>query len=313
MMKLARLVLTSLNASATRSRKQKIELFSELLEALEGEDLEIGVAFLSGELRQGKVGLGWAMVRNARADASEATREPLLTLADVDRAFAEIGAMSGAGSKGRKLEHLRALFQRATKEEQDFLGNLIGGELRQGALEAVLLEGVAKASGLPADRVRRATMLGGALREVALAALTEGEAGLARFQLELMRPLQPMLAGTAADAAEVTDKLGRAAFEWKLDGARLQVHKQGDVVRAFTRRLHDVTHAVPEVVEALLALDDDELLLDGEVIAFAPDGRPQPFQTTMSRFGRKLDVAAQRKKTPLTPVFFDALVLGGKR
>ncbi|MEM7311308.1 MAG: ATP-dependent DNA ligase [Planctomycetota bacterium] len=308
-MKLSRLVRTSAEVAGTRSRKAKIALLAELLVELEGDDVEIGVAFLSGELRQGKVGVGWALVRDARPD--EAAAAASLALADVDAACTELQSISGAGSKARRTERLRALFAAAAEDEQAFLGKLMVGELRQGALEGILLEGVAAAAGLDAARVRRAAMLGGSLRDVATAAMTAGEAGLDRFALEVLRPLQPMLAGTGASAAEVLGKLGRAAFEWKLDGARLQVHRRGDVVRAFTRRLHDVTRAVPEVVETVAAFDAQELILDGEVIAFAPDGRPQPFQVTMSRFGRKLNVDEQRARTPLTPVFFDALLVDG--
>ncbi len=185
------------------------------------------------------------------------------------------------------------------------------GEVRQGALQAVLIEALAAASELPATAVRRAVMLGGELPAVAVAALRDGEPGLARFRLELMRPIQPMLAGTAPSPAEALAKRGRAAFEWKLDGARIQVHRRGDDVRVFTRKLHDVTAAVPEVVEAARELPADRLVLDGEVIALRPDGRPHPFQTTMRRFGRKLDVGALRDELPLSPFFFDVLHVGG--
>jgi DNA ligase-1 len=308
-MKLASVVQTSRNVAATPSRTEKTALLARLLRELRGDGLEIGLAWLVGELPQGNLGLGWALVREARPGSTAA--QPSLELRDVDGAFRAIGAMSGAGSKGRKVEALRELLARATRDEQDFLAALIGGELRQGALEGVLLEAVAAAAELSPSRVRRAALFGGSLREVALAALREGESGLARFRVELMRPLQPMLAGSASGIDEVTSALGRAAFEWKLDGARLQVHKQGDLVRAWSRQLHDVTAAVPEVVEAVRALEADELILDGEVLAFAPDGRPHPFQVTMGRFGRKLDVEAQRSKLPLTPVFFDLLYRDG--
>ena len=308
-MNLSQLTHTSESVAATRSRKQKTALLAELLRALRGEELEIGLAFLVGELRQGKIGLGWSMVRDAQG--AEAASEAQLQLLEVDQTFAAIGAMTGAGSKGRKLEALRDLLRRSTEGEQRFLARLIGGEIRQGAQEGVLFEAVAAASELPAERVRRAAMLGGSLREVALAALREGERGLERFQLEVMRPIQPMLAGAAEDAEQACAKLGRAAFEWKLDGARIQAHKQGEQVRVWSRKLHEVTAAVPEVVEAVRAFEAEELILDGEVLAFDERGRPQPFQVTMSRFGRKLDVEAQRARTPLTPVFFDVLYHDG--
>lgn len=294
--------------AATRSRKQKARLLSELLADLQGSDLEIGLAFLVGELRQGKVGLGRAATREAAcAPAPSAT----LTLQQVDAIFAGIGREHGSGSKGRRIEALRELLGRATEGEQRLLVDLIGGELRQGAQEGLLLEAVALAAELEPGVVRRAAMLGGSLREVALTALTEGRVGLERFRLEVLRPLQPMLAGTAASVEEALGSLGRAALEWKLDGVRLQVHRSGDVIRAWSRSLHDVTAQVPEVVELVRSLDARELVLDGEVLALSRDGRPRPFQETMARFGRRLDVDRERVRTPLTPVFFDILLRDG--
>ncbi len=304
------LVHTSEQVAGTRSRKQKTALLAELLGRLRGEELEIGLAFFAGELRQGKVGIGWSLVKEALP--GEAAAETSVLLSEVDDTFARIGGFSGAGSKGRKVEALGELLARCTESEQRFLCKLIGGELRQGALEAVLLEAVALSGNLPADRVRRAAMLGGSLRDVALAGLRDGLEAIEAFGLEPMRPIQPMLAGTGDDVEAVTLKLGRAAYEWKLDGARLQVHKRGDEVRAWSRKLHDVTAAVPEVVEAVRAFEARELILDGEVLAFAADGRPEPFQVTMGRFGRRLDVAAERKRTPLTPIFFDLLYRDGE-
>src|SRR5207244_2535430 len=147
---------------------------------------------------------------------------------------------------------------------------------------------------------------------VARAVLTEGRAGLARFRLELFRPLQPMLAQAAEDLGAALERLGEAALEHKLDGARAQVHKSGDEVRVYSRRLNDVTVAVPELVEVVRALPARELILDGEVLALRPDGGPQPFQITMRRFGRRLDVERVRRELPLTPFFFDLLRLDGE-
>ncbi|HSA81564.1 MAG TPA: ATP-dependent DNA ligase, partial [Geminicoccaceae bacterium] len=211
-----------------------------------------------------------------------------------------------------RLRLLSELFARATEPEQDFLLRLLVGELRQGALEGVMIEAIAKAAKLPASEVRRAAMLAGDLEVVAQAALGEGAAGLARFAVQLFRPVQPMLAQPAEDAADALARLGEAAFEWKLDGARIQVHKGGDQVRVFTRKLNEVTGAVPEIVEVARALPAPELILDGEAIALRPDGRPQPFQITMRRFGRKLDVEAMRAQLPLHCFFFDALALAGE-
>ena len=309
-MRFHELVRTSASVAATRSRKEKVAHLAALLEALKStEELDIAVPFLTGELRQGKIGVGWALVKEARSEPP--ARDASLTFESVDRTLEAVRATTGAGSKARRLGHLRELFALATADEQEFLAKLLVGELRLGALEGLLVESVAQASELPAARIRRAAMLGGSLQDVARAALRTGERGLERFRIEVLRALQPMLASTAKDASEVLERLGRAAFEWKLDGARIQVHKRGRDVRIFTRRLHDVTRAAPEVVELVRGFEADELILDGEVIALDEEARPQPFQTTMSRFGRQLDIEAQRLKTPLSSFFFDLLFLDG--
>jgi DNA ligase-1 len=211
-----------------------------------------------------------------------------------------------------KGQQLRALLRRATAAEQDFLTRLLFGELRQGALEAVLVDAVARASGLSSPAVRRAVMMAGDLAPVAHAALTSGEPGLSAFAVRLFQPVQPMLAQPAADVGEALDRFGAdASLEWKLDGARIQVHKQGSDIRVFSRTLRDVTTAVPEVVDALSTLGVEEMIADGEVIALRPDEAPQPFQVTMQRFGRKLDVARMRREIPLTPFLFDCLYVNG--
>jgi ATP-dependent DNA ligase I len=197
-------------------------------------------------------------------------------------------------------------------EEQDFLGRLIFGELRQGALEGIMVDAIARAAKVPLAAVRRAHLMAGDLIAVATAALTTGEAALGEFGVQLFRPLQPMLAQSAEDVTDALAQLGRGAFEYKLDGARIQVHKQGSDVRIYSRTLHDVTASVPELVEAVQALPARELVLDGEAIALRADGSPQPFQTTMRRFGRKLDVERLRNELPLRPFFFDALQLDGE-
>ena len=217
----------------------------------------------------------------------------------------------GKGSAGFKADLLRELFSRATAEEQDFLVRLLTGELRQGALEGIMVEAVAKAAGLPASEVRRAAMHAGDLGAVAAAALTEGAAGVARFAVQLFQGIKPMLAQTATDVADALSRVDGAAFEFKLDGARVQVHKAGTEVKVFSRLLNDVTVAVPEVVEAARRLPFKDVILDGEAIALMANGRPQPFQTTMRRFGRKLDVEKLRGELPLTPFFFDILYADG--
>ncbi|HET8645918.1 MAG TPA: ATP-dependent DNA ligase, partial [Vicinamibacteria bacterium] len=237
--------------------------------------------------------------------------EPL-SLADVDRAFDELAAARGAGSAQRRAQALRGLIARAAPDERRFLVQLILGEIRQGALEGLVLEAIAKAAGLPAAGVRQAAMYSGDVGRVARAALEEGAAGLARFSLQVLSPVAPMLANPAEDVAAALERLGEAAFEYKVDGARIQLHKAGDEVRVFTRHLQDVTDRVPEITEWARALPERELVVEGEAIALRPDGRPQPFQATMSRFGRSKNVSFARAAAPLSPFFFDVLYRDGE-
>jgi DNA ligase-1 len=255
------------------------------------------------------IGIGWAALRDRPPE--EATK-PSLTVLDVDTSLRKIGATTGKGSQAERKAELAGLLARATGPEQQFLTRLLTGELRQGALQAVMADAIAQAAEVSAPTVRRSLMLAGDLGAVATAALTSGSDGLAAFRLTLLQPIQPMLAQPATDLTSALERFGEAAVEWKLDGARLQVHVQGDDVRAFTRNLADVTDRVPEVVEALQALSLDSAILDGEVIALDERGRPHPFQVTMSRFGSRRGVEALRDSVPLSPFFFDCLHLDGQ-
>ena len=268
----------------------------------------MAVCYLSGVLPQGTIGVGWAALRELPPPAAG----PTLELLEVDAAASRIAGLSGKGSQAARREELAALFGRATEEEQRFLVGLFLGELRQGALEGVMSAAVAKAAGVPADEIRRATMLSGDLAEVAAVAVRDGTAGLARFRLTPLRPLQPMLAQTADDLEDAFVRIRPAFVEWKLDGARIQVHRSGDEVRAFTRNLADITDRVPEIVEAVRSLPVDAIVLDGEAIALGAEGRPLPFQETMSRFGSKVKVDEVREKVPLSSFFFDVLHLDGE-
>jgi len=236
---------------------------------------------------------------------------PTLQLAEVDAALDRLASTTGKGSAQEKERLLADLLARATGEEQEFLVRLLIGELRQGALEGLMTEAVARAASLDADAVRRAAMVAGDLGAVARATLTGGAAELSRFEVELFRPLQPMLAQPANDVGDALTQLGEAGFEYKLDGARIQVHKRGDEVRVFSRRLNDVTTAVPDVVEAVRRFPVKDVILDGEAIALNPDGGPLPFQVTMRRFGRKLDVERLRRELPLASFYFDILYRDG--
>jgi hypothetical protein len=237
---LATLVDTSARAAATSSRLAKRDAIADLLRGADGDEVEIAVAWLSGEARQGRIGVGWATLASLRGVPAAG---PTLTLRDADAALAAVAAAGGKGSAAARSATLRALFERATAAEQDFLVRLLVGELRQGALEGVMLDAVAAASGLPPADVRRAAMVTGRLGEVARMAMSKGDgesdgaAGLARLAVALHRPVQPMLATPADDIAAAMAKLGTAALEWKIDGARVQVHKAGDEVRVYTRAL----------------------------------------------------------------------------
>ena len=304
------LVLTSKLVADTSARLEKIALLAALLKRLAPNEIPIAVGFLTGWPRQGKLGVGWATLAEARPAVSATS--PELTLAEVDATFTALQAVRGTHSAAERQRILSALLARGTADEQSFLTALAIGEVRQGALDGVLTEAVARAASLPGDRVRRAVMLAGDLGTVAQAVLTDGEAALGRYALQLFRPIQPMLADSAPNVAEALAALGTAVLEWKLDGARVQVHRQDERVAIYTRSLNDVTAAVPEVVEAVRSLPAHELILDGEVIALMPDGRPLPFQETMRRFGRRLDVDALRATMPVTPFFFDLLRADGE-
>ncbi len=307
---LAALVHTSTDVAATTRRNAKIASLAELLRQLEPAEVPIAVSFLTGLLRQGRIGIGWALLRAARPDSAAA--ELTLTLLDVDQAFEQLAQVKGAGSTRERGRLLHDLLARGTTAEQDFLSRLVFGELRQGALEGVMLEAIARAADVPAASVRRAHLIAGDLVPVAAAALTGGEAALAAFRVQIFQPLQPMLADSAEDVAAALQQLGRGAFEFKLDGARIQVHKSGEDVRIYSRQLNDVTGSAPELVELVRTLPVRELVLDGEAIVMRENGMPQPFQVTMRRFGRKLDIERVRHELPLTPFFFDLLHVDGQ-
>ena len=310
-MLLAELVVTSDRVAATRSRLAKLRELSQCLRRLGPEEIEIGVLYLAGETRQGKIGIGYSVLRHARE--TQAGAQPSLALIDVDRALDEMTRLKGAGSAVRRRQALDDLFRRATRKEQDFLIRLIVGELRQGALAGLMVDAIAEASGIPVAEVRRAAMYAGQVGVLATVALTEGARGLDRFQIVVLTPVAPMLAQTADSIGEALAALGSdCAFEWKVDGARVQVHKSGDDIRVFTRNLNDVSVAVPEVIEAVRGIAAREIVLDGETVALESGGRPKPFQVTMRRFGRKLDVAALRRELPLHVYFFDCLQLEGE-
>jgi DNA ligase 1 len=338
---LRELVQTSDAVAATSGRLAKIEEISALLRRAGPGEVPVVVAFLSGELRQRQIGVGYASLGDlpAPGPAAPPGLGPL-TVAEIDAVFEQVGDVVGAGAQAERKRLLATVFARATPAEREFLIRLLAGELHQGALEGVMTEAVARAAGVPAEEVRRAFLLAGSLPQVAQAALgaaavptgaaanatspasaapaPDGQpapaaalTALRSFRLKVGRPLRPMLASSAPTVAAALARVAPAALEWKIDGIRIQVHRDGTEVAVFTRTLDDITSRVPEIVEAALALDVRAAVLDGEAVALAPDGRARPFQVTASRTGSQLDVARQRADTPLTSFFFDLLHLDG--
>ena len=310
-MQLEQIVKASTVVGATRSRTAKVNALAVALRTARPDEVETATAYLAGVLRQRRTGLGWRSLSDLPPPAAESS----LTIGEVHETFESLGGVSGAGSRAARAALVDRLFGRATDQEQVYLRKLVTGELRQGALDGLMLEAIAVAADVPAAAVRRASMLCGATIPVAVAALTEGEAGLARFGLELGRPLRPMLASSAADVAEAFAKAGpggeEVAVDCKLDGIRIQVHKYDGHVAVFTRTLEEITSRVPEVAEVVADLPARTIVLDGEANAVDGNGRPRPFQETAARTASKVDGTALREKVPLTAYFFDLLHLDG--
>ncbi|MFC4531967.1 ATP-dependent DNA ligase [Sphaerisporangium dianthi] len=302
------LARTSAAVAADSARLAKIGHLAELLSRVQPAEAEIAIAYLSGELPQRQIGVGWRTLQ----DLPEPRQIASASLSEIDGLLSRIKAQTGPGSQAARKRLVGELFRSVTRQEQSFLLRLLGGELRQGALNGVMVEAVAKASGTPAAEVRRALTLRGWLPAVGAAALTGGVEALRAFHLEVGRPVSPMLAQSAPNVPAALEKLGGlAALEWKLDGIRVQAHRSGSDVRVFTRTLDEISAQVPELVEAVLALPVDDIVLDGEVIALRPDGRPEPFQVTASRVSSRIDTARLRETTPLSVFFFDTLRVGG--
>ena len=309
-MKFGRLAATSRRLAETSGRREKIGLLAGLLADTPPEEIEIATAYVSGAVRQDKLGLGWATIQ--RALPGTVATAPQVELSEVDAALDAIARTSGKGSADARQRLLRELMARLTEEEQRFLAGLIVGEIRQGALEGLVVEAVAAAAKRPPAEIRRALMMAGDLPAVARAALDGDGASLSAFAVRLFQPVLPMLAGSAETVAEALGELGEAAVEYKLDGARVQIHRSGDEVRIYSRRLNEVTAAVPELVDAVRSLPARELILEGEAIALRAGGTPLPFQTTMRRFGRRLEVERMRGELPVTLFLFDLLYLDGE-
>jgi len=303
-MQLARLAAASTELATTPARSTKTKRLAELLREADPTEIHLVVSWLSGELTQRQIGVGWAGLRDLPTPAANAE----LTVAEVEQTFDEIAGQSGPGSQNRRRQLVADLFGRATGAEQAFLGRVISGELRQGALIGVMAEAIAAATEVPVAEIRRAAMLTGSLPAVAVAAQQGGSAELARFQLQVGRPIGPMLAQTATDVTTALGASGESAVEWKLDGVRIQIHRRDNDIRIFTRTLDDITERLPDVVEAVAGLVAREFVLDAEAIALHPDGRPYPFQQTSARLASR----GKTESLPLTTYVFDVLRLNGR-
>ncbi|MEU6841443.1 ATP-dependent DNA ligase [Streptomyces sp. NPDC046716] len=299
----ARLAQVSQDVAATSARTRKIALLAELFRDASPDDVPIVIPYLAGRLPQGRLGIGWRVLGDPVAPADR----PRLSVQDVDAALSAIGDVSGAGSQAERKRLVAELMGAATADEQRFLVGLVTGEVRQGALDAVALEGLARATDAPPADVRRAVMLAGGLQPVAQALLADGPGALDAFRLTVGRPVLPMLAHSAATVGAALDKLGTCVVEEKLDGIRVQVHRDGDEVRVYTRTLDDITERLPEVTSAVREFAGERFILDGEVIALDDSGRPRAFQEVAGRVGSRVDVARAAEALPLSPVFFDVL------
>jgi DNA ligase 1 len=299
----AEVARVSQEIAGTSARSRKTALLAEFFRAADAADVPVAIAYLAGRLPQGRLGVGWAALRDRAAPAPV----PTLTVAAVDAALTEVAELTGTGSQAGRRALLQDLFGAATGTEQRFLLGLITGEVRQGALDAAAVEGLAAATAAPAAEVRRAVMLAGALEPVARALLAAGPPALAQFTLTVGRPVLPMLAGSAKSVPEAVARLGPCAVEEKLDGIRIQAHRDERGVRLYTRTLDDVTARLPEIAAAVEGFGARRFVLDGEVLAFDATGRPRPFQETAGRVGSRVDVAAAARAMPVSAVFFDAL------
>jgi DNA ligase-1 len=304
------LAAASEKLGSTSKRKEKIAIISEMLLHARGRETYLVAHYLAGSIPSGKIGIGWKTIQNALADLRISEKQ--LSLEEVQSYLEDLSRLEGSGSIRHKTSVLRELFVRLEETEGHFLARLLVGEVRQGALEALVLDALAKASSLPSNQIQQAFMFSGDTGAVAEAAMKGDKQSLESFGPRLFQPVSPMLAGSAEDEEEVLDRMGEASWEYKIDGARIQVHKQKEEVRIFTRNLKDVTERLPETVALARALPMKEAIFEGEAIALQEGGRPMPFQITMRRFGRILDVQKMQSQIPLFSYFFDLLFLDGE-
>jgi ATP-dependent DNA ligase I len=322
------LVRTSAAVAGTPGRLAKIETIARLLLDVPSREIAVAVSFLSGDLTQRQIGVGYAALTDlmggygpaasvTSAAIGQPAPAPQLTLAETDEALGQIGVLAGPGSQAERRRLLARLLSRATETEREFLVRLLAGDLRQGALDGVMTDAIARAARVPGADVRRAHQLSGSLAVAAAAALSSGDdpaaatAALRTVSLQVGRPIRPMLAASAPTVAAALDRISPAAVEWKIDGIRVQVHRTADGVRVFSRTLDDITHRVPELATAAMSLAVSDAVLDGEAVALRPDGRPHPFQVTAARAASQAVPGGEAGRVPLSLFLFDVLHLDG--
>jgi ATP-dependent DNA ligase I len=324
-MLLDNVVRTSAAVASSAGRLAKTDQIARLLREVPSAETAIAVSFLSGDLTQRQIGVGYAALTDLTggygpaADGSglpQPPARPELTLAETDAALGQIGAIAGPGSQGERRGLLAGLLSRATATERQFLVRLLAGDLRQGALDGVMTDAIAAAAAVPAADVRRAYQLSGSLADAAAAALgaagdpQAARAALQAVRLQVGRPIRPMLAASEPTVAAAMARTSPAAVDWKIDGIRVQVHRSGDQATVFTRTLDDITARVPEIAAAALSVRAATAVLDGEAVALRPDGRPRPFQVTSARAASQ--AAPDGESVPLTLFLFDVLHLDGE-
>jgi DNA ligase 1 len=303
----------------TPSRLSKIAAAADYLKRLEADEIRSGVAFLSGrpfpvsDPRTLDVGAA-AFAQIAEPSEIDPALRPPLSIADVAGSFAEIAAAGGKGSREQKYTRLRELFGRTSSYERPILIRLLHNELRIGLHDGLILEAIARASGNPLKSVRRAALFLSDLAEVASIALSQDGHGLERVDIKLFVPLLPMLSELSDDFDDILKvHKGTTSLEYKYDGARVQIHKDRGQVRIWSRRLTEVTHSLPEIVDiARHELSGESFILDAEVVATGADGRPFPFQELMRRFRRVHNIETAAGEIPLSLYLFDCLYLDSR-
>jgi DNA ligase-1 len=302
----------------TSKRLEKRRLIAEFLRTLRREEIAPAVLFLTGSIfaeSDGRVlNVGYATVQNARSLAltTPPPTEPL-SLLDVQAQLHAIADVHGADATRKRQVLLNGLMARSTPEEREVLLRGLFGEMRIGLNEGGMLDAISEATGIPASDVRSAQMFLGDLGGVAETALFGGVDAIRGVRLRLLFPIKPMLAEVSESPADLLAQHGgRTAIEYKMDGARVQIHRLDDEVRVFSRRLSDITASMPEIVELARGFPSRAFVLEGEVLAVDVRGRPLPFQELMRRFGRVHEIEAHRESIPLQLRLFDVLYLDGR-